>query len=102
MILTGNGSDGTAGLKAIKENGGITFAQTEETAEYKSMPRSAIEEGVVDYLLPPREMPQRILEVVSNFRDADGAEKKLETENADIYKQILALLRIRKGIDFTY
>ncbi|NJY63406.1 PAS domain-containing protein [Salinimicrobium sp. CDJ15-81-2] len=102
VILTGNGSDGTAGLKAIKENGGITFAQTEETAEYKSMPRSAIEEGVVDYLLPPREMPQRILEVVSNFRDADGAEKKLETENADIYKQILALLRIRKGIDFTY
>lgn len=102
VILTGNGSDGTAGLKAIKENGGITFAQSEKTAEYASMPHSAIEEGVVDYQLPPREMPKKIMEVVSSFRDADGAEKKLETENADIYKQILALLRIRKGTDFTY
>lgn len=84
VILTGNGSDGTAGLRAIKENGGITFAQSEKTAEYASMPLSAIEEGVADYQLPPREMPKKIIEVVKSFRDADGAEKKLETENADI------------------
>ena len=102
VILTGNGSDGTAGLKAIKESGGITFAQSEETAEFVSMPRSAIEKGVVDYQLPPREIPKKILDVVKSISGADGLEQKLETENADIYKKILALLRIRKGIDFTY
>ncbi len=102
VILTGNGSDGTAGFRAIKENGGITFAQNEETAEYTSMPHSAIEEGVVDFILPPREIPGKILEVVRYYLGDDGEEKKLETENADIYKQILTLLRIRKGIDFTY
>ncbi|WP_029038295.1 chemotaxis protein CheB [Salinimicrobium xinjiangense] len=102
VILTGNGADGTAGFKAIKENGGITFAQSEDTAEYASMPHSAIDEGVVDFILPPREIPQKILEVTESFLGVDGGEKKLETENADIYKQILALLRIRRGIDFTY
>ena len=102
MILTGNGSDGTAGFRAIKENGGITFAQNEETAEYASMPHSAIEEGVVDFILPPREIAGKILEVVRYYLGDDGEEKKLETENADVYKQILTLLRIRKGIDFTY
>ncbi len=102
VILTGNGSDGTSGFRAIKYSGGITFAQSQETAEYASMPRSAIDEGVVDFILPPRMIPKKILEVVESFYGANGVEKKLETENADIYKQILALLRIRKGIDFTY
>lgn len=102
VILTGNGSDGTAGFKAIKDNGGLTFVQDEETAEYPSMPRAAIAEGVVDFILPPREIPEKILEIVQKFYGPDGNEKKLESENADIYKQILALLRIRKGIDFTY
>ncbi|MDT0645723.1 CheR family methyltransferase [Zunongwangia sp. F260] len=102
VILTGNGADGTAGFKAIKDNGGITFAQSEDTAEYPSMPRCAIEEGVVDFILSPREMPAKILEVVENFYGINGNEKELENEDVDVYKQILALLRIRKGIDFTY
>ena len=102
VVLTGNGSDGTAGLKAIKKYGGFTFAQDEATAEYDSMPRAAKEEGVVDFILPPREIPEKILNLVTNFYGRNGKETKFETENADVYKQILALLRIRKGIDFTY
>ena len=102
VILTGNGSDGTMGLKAIKDNGGITFAQNEDTAEYSSMPQNAIEQGVVDFVLSPRQIPDKILEVVHNFYGINGKENELEKENADVYKQILALLRIRKGIDFTY
>ena len=52
VILSGTGTDGTAGLKAIKAHGGITFVQ-DETAEYKDMPQSAVQAGVVDYILPP-------------------------------------------------
>ncbi|MGY5850648.1 CheR family methyltransferase [Salegentibacter sp. F14] len=101
VVLTGNGSDGTAGLKAIKDRGGITFAQNEETAEYASMPRQAIMEGNVDFTLPPREIPGRIIEVISNLYEPDGKEKNLKNDKADTYKQILALLRIRKGTDFS-
>lgn len=101
VVLTGHGSDGTKGLIAIKENGGLTFAQSEDTAEYPSMPRSAIEEGVVDFILAPREIPCKVIEVVQNIYGKDGDENKLENE-PDVYKQILALLRVRKGADFTY
>ena len=102
VVLTGHGADGTIGLKAIKDQGGITFAQSEDTSEYSSMPASAIQEGVVDFVLPPREIPAKILEVVKSIYGDDLQEKDLTEENAEIYKQILALLRIRKGTDFTY
>ena len=52
VILSGTGTDGTLGLKAIKEAGGLTFAQ-DETARYDGMPRSAVAAGVVDAILPP-------------------------------------------------
>ncbi|MDP1800688.1 MAG: CheR family methyltransferase [Bacteroidota bacterium] len=55
IILSGNAHDGTKGLKAIKKAGGITFAQ-DETAKYSSMPTSAINEGVVDHILPPEDI----------------------------------------------
>ncbi|NJW51547.1 CheR family methyltransferase [Salinimicrobium oceani] len=102
VILTGQGSDGTAGLKAIKDSGGITFSQSEETAEYASMPKSANMEGVVDFTLPPRDIPPRIMEVVHHLYADVWNHKETDHENQQVYKQILALLRIRKGTDFTY
>ncbi|HSI69335.1 MAG TPA: CheR family methyltransferase, partial [Gillisia sp.] len=101
VVLTGSGSDGTAGLKAIKEQGGITFAQTEETAEFSSMPNSAVQEGIVDFIFPPNDIPGKILEVINGIYGKEP-EDQIENENIDIYRQILALLRIRKGADFTY
>src|SRR5262249_6824711 len=62
ILLSGSGSDGTLGLKAIKEGGGLTIAQTLATAKYDSMPRSAVAAGVVDDVLAPEEMPARVLE----------------------------------------
>src|SRR5262249_49223871 len=53
VILSGSGSDGTAGLRAIKAAGGLTFAQDEESAKYPSMPRNAIQSGFVDAALSP-------------------------------------------------
>ena len=53
MVLSGSASDGTEGLRAIKAAGGITFAQEPESAQFRSMPESAIAAGVVDFRLPP-------------------------------------------------
>src|SRR5262249_7098254 len=56
VILSGSGSDGTAGMRAIKAAGGLTFAQDEESAKYPSMPRNAIQSGFVDAALSPAEI----------------------------------------------
>ena len=61
VVLSGTASDGTAGLKSIKDNGGITFAQDQESAAYNSMPLSAVEAGVVDFVLPPEQIPLKLL-----------------------------------------
>ena len=58
VVLSGTASDGTQGLRAIKEHGGITFAQDEASAEYEGMPHSAAQAGVVDFILPPGDIPK--------------------------------------------
>ncbi len=60
VILSGAGSDGAKGLKAIKDAGGLTFAQDEGSSKYDSMPRSAIGAGCVDFVLPPEKIAQEI------------------------------------------
>src|SRR5690554_817483 len=60
IILTGTGSDGTLGIKEIKEYGGLTIAQNPQEAEYDGMPQSAIATGIIDLVLPIAEMPQQI------------------------------------------
>ena len=57
IILSGTGSDGTLGLKAIKAEGGLVMVQSPDTAEHDGMPRSAIATGLVDYVLPVEQMP---------------------------------------------
>src|SRR5262249_16034827 len=61
VILSGTASDGTLGLKAIKAEGGITFAQEEKTAKYDGMPRSAIMAGCVDFILPPEGIARELV-----------------------------------------
>src|SRR5262249_45146282 len=53
VVLSGSGTDGTLGMAEIQAEGGVTFAQDDETAKYNSMPRSAVAAGYVDYVLPP-------------------------------------------------
>ena len=62
VVLSGTANDGTLGLETIKAEGGITFAQ-DETAQYASMPRSAIAAGCVDFVLPPHEIAQEIARI---------------------------------------
>jgi two-component system, chemotaxis family, CheB/CheR fusion protein len=60
IVLSGAGSDGAAGLRAVKEHGGVTMAQDPAEARTDSMPRSAIALGAVDWILPVQEMPAKI------------------------------------------
>ena len=65
VILSGAGSDGTLGVKAVKEAGGIILVQDPAEAEYSSMPRSAIATGIADFVLPIRELVARLVELIA-------------------------------------
>lgn len=102
VVLSGTASDGTLGLKAIKDQGGITFAQDKDSATFNSMPNSAIKAGVVDYILPPEEIPKKILEITQTLQVAQNTNQNEPDQEDEIIKKILSLLRIRKGTDFIY
>ncbi|MBB5222838.1 two-component system CheB/CheR fusion protein [Amaricoccus macauensis] len=101
VILSGTGSDGTQGLRAIKEYGGLALAQ--EAAEYDGMMRSAVATGLVDFVMPAEEMPKKLFHYFGHLRetaqrkDSDG----LRREVAHHLPAICALLRGRTGHDFS-
>ena len=66
IVLSGTGSDGTLGVKAIKGAGGVTLAQIPETAQYNGMPRSAVATGLVDYVVPIEGMPEILIRYVEH------------------------------------
>ena len=74
VILTGAGSDGAVGVRALKESGGIILVQDPNEAEYPSMPRSAIATGIADFVLPIRELAQRLAELVREKNNATNLE----------------------------
>jgi two-component system CheB/CheR fusion protein len=63
VVLSGTDGDGTKGLWEIKKNGGTTFAEDPASAEWDGMPRSAMENGVVDFVMHPREIPLKLQEI---------------------------------------
>jgi len=102
VILSGSGTDGTVGMKAIKEGGGILMAQAPSEAEFPEMPRSAIATGLVDFVAPVRDLPARLLTLRGNgmaFKGADELEEVAQDEAA-VLSAILAELRSRTGHDF--
>lgn len=104
MVLSGTANDGTLGLKAIKDAGGITFAQDYASASHGGMPGSAVLAGTVDFILPPEEIPLKILEL-TRITIGHGEEAQSHTAKpgtAQSFQKILSLLRVRKGTDFTY
>ena len=102
IILSGTGSDGTRGIRAIKEKVGMVMAQSEESATFDGMPRSAMATGLVDYVLNPEEMPQQLLSYVRHpfAKKAESSDALLSDE--DSTTRIYAMLRERTGVDFTY
>ena len=103
IVLSGTGSDGSAGIREIKASGGITFAQSPETAQFDGMPRAAIATGQVDIVCPVEDMPAHISEYLSHeyARPATQAETASVTpEDEEHLKSIIALLQARLGHDF--
>jgi two-component system CheB/CheR fusion protein len=102
VVLSGSASDGTKGLRTIKDNGGITFAQSLDSADQSSMPGSAINAGVVDFILPPDKIPQKLLDITQIINSSAALVETPMMDDDDVYRQIITLLRVRKGTDFTY
>jgi two-component system CheB/CheR fusion protein len=112
VILSGTGVDGTLGLESIKAEGGITFAQDPATAKYDGMPRSAIDSGCVDFVLPPKEIAQELHRIrrhpyirQDDERGAEEQGKELADSVAPLPREddfiaILDQLRKSSGVDF--
>ncbi|MCG8037543.1 MAG: PAS domain-containing protein [Candidatus Thiodiazotropha taylori] len=102
IVLSGTGSDGTSGIRAIKEELGMVMVQVEETAAFDGMPRSAIATGLVDYILPPNEMPTQLLSYLKHPFTAKDEYASTMLNDEDGVTRIFALLRESNKIDFTY
>lgn len=98
IILSGTGSDGSLGLRAIKEHGGITFAQSEESAQYSEMPSQAAASGNADYVLSPEEIALQINRIAQNLSKI--LEEKVDKTELEARK-IIYLLKKRHKIDFS-
>ena len=101
IILSGTATDGTLGLKAIKANGGITFAQ-DETAKYEGMPKSAIDAGFVDFVLPPEKIAAELASIRKHPFSKGQTPNVLLADDTGVLKQIEELLLRKKRIDFSH
>ena len=97
VVLSGSASDGTRGLNAIKEKGGITIAQNERSARYSSMPSSAISSGNVDLILTPQGIAQELARLSGHPYVTNQGEPKPSTGGKE---RILTLLLSATGVDF--
>jgi two-component system CheB/CheR fusion protein len=99
IVLSGTGSDGTLGVRAIKDGFGMVMVQNEHSARYAGMPSSALATGLADYVLPPSEMPQQLINYAKGLilpRPAEPAPIAGEP-----LQEILLLLRDRTGNDLS-
>ena len=102
IVLSGSGSDGARGVRAIKNAGGMVMAQNPTSCEFDGMPRSAIATGLVDYQLEPAQMPAQLLAYVAHaFGKLAVADKLAMAQTEGALHKIFALLRAQTGHDFS-
>ncbi len=114
IVLSGTGADGSVGIARIKEQGGVTFVQTPEDAEYEDMPRNAIASEKIDFVLPVAEIPNKLVEWWKNARAIELPRPKPEgapilharpdasDEAERALREILDILATRSGHDFRH
>lgn len=103
IVLSGMGSDGSIGLTAIKEHGGLTIVQSPDSAKFDSMPRSAIETGLVDIIAPPQQMWEKIVKHLNQrlLGISSVLTRELTVKSQSALDQIVILLRERTGNNFS-
>jgi two-component system CheB/CheR fusion protein len=102
IVLSGTGSDGAHGVRAIKAEGGMVMAQNPESTEFDGMPNSAIASGLVDYILPPAEMPARLIAYAARaFAKPRSTSTALPPGSEAVRQKIFILLRAQTGHDFS-
>ena len=112
IVMSGTGADGTLGVARLKEQGGVTLAQSPGDSEFEEMPKNAISSGNVDFVLPAADMPQKLVDLWANARairlpDAKrlkpplsaGDDPRPATESA--LREIIDIVNARTGHDFT-
>jgi len=101
VILSGMGSDGTLGLRAIKEKAGVVLVQEPATAKFDSMPRSAVDAGLADIVAPVEELPGKILAYLQRTPLITRTELPLEDKTQSALEKAIILLRAHTGNDFS-
>lgn len=102
IVLSGTAFDGTLGLKRIKEEGGITIAQEPETAAFKGMPQNAIDADAVDFILPPEDIPAKLVAIRDSYETNFGYsdDDHIPQNEEETLNQIVNLVFLRSGNDF--
>ena len=101
IILSGTGSDGSDGARTIKANDGLVIVQDPVTAKYDGMPKSAIEAGVADYILPPAAMASQLKDYLDqSFYKRERIRQALKKDDVNM-KSIFSLVKMRTGRDFS-
>jgi len=101
VILSGMGSDGTLGLRAIKEKAGVVLVQDPATAKFDGMPRSAIHSGVADIVAAVDDLPARITAFLKHAPPVQGSGAELENKTQSALDKAIILLRTHTGHDFS-
>jgi two-component system, chemotaxis family, CheB/CheR fusion protein len=102
VILSGMGSDGSLGLRAIKEHAGAVFVQTPSSAKFDGMPRSAIDAGLADVIAPPQDLPGKIIDFVTRPSQVVDLEQTTPSKDQSALEKIIILLRAHTRHDFSH
>jgi two-component system CheB/CheR fusion protein len=101
VILSGMGTDGTLGLKSIKERAGVVLVQEPASAKFDGMPRSAIDAGLADFVAPARELPGKLIAYLQHAPLIARPRPVLESKTQSQLEKTIILLRAHTGHDFS-
>jgi two-component system, chemotaxis family, CheB/CheR fusion protein len=101
VVLSGTGTEGALGLRAIKGEGGLALVQDPATASYSGMPDSAIATGIVDYVLPPEKMAGTLLAYIKQAGRVVTLPEKEKKEPKDLLQKVIGIVRAQTGVDFS-
>lgn len=102
IILSGSGSDGMRGVRAVKHASGMIMVQDPKTAQFDGMPSAALSTGMADFVLPPEEMPGQLIAFTEHPHVVSQSAAHVLSGEEDGMTQLFALLRERCKVDFTY